>query len=63
MYLHWENFLFVALLRFYLIVAEHKNVSASRMSVEVAEEEYVTRFKRPLHHHLRVVVNRVKLTR
>ena len=63
MYLHWENFLFVALLWLYLIVSEHKNVSACRMSMEVAEEEYVTRFKRPLHHHLCVIVDRVKLAR
>ena len=61
--LHWEYFLFVALVWLDLIVTEHEDVAACRMTVEVTEEENVTGFECAFHHQLRVVVYRVEFAR
>ena len=61
--LHWEYFLFVALVRLDLIVTEHEDVAACRMTVEVTEEENVTGFECAFHHLLRVVVYWVEFAR
>ena len=42
--LHWEYFLFVTLLWFRLIIAEHEDVSPNGVSMHVAEEKDVTAF-------------------
>jgi hypothetical protein len=61
--LHWENFLFVSVLRFRLVVSEHKHVSTDRMSMHITIEKYISGLKCPLHHELCVVVYWVKLAR
>ena len=61
--LHWEDFLFVTLVWLDLIVTEHEDVAACRMTMEVTEEENVTGFECAFHHQLRVVVYRVEFAR
>ena len=41
-YLHREYFFLIALLRFGLIVSEHKDIAARGVSMEVTEEKDVT---------------------
>ena len=60
---HGEDLFFVSLLRLSLIIAEHENVAADRVPMEIAEEENVSTLQRSLHHQLRVVIDRVKLAR
>ena len=38
----WKDFLFIALSHLCLIVAEHENVTAGRVPVEITVEEDVT---------------------
>jgi len=50
LYLHGKYFFLVSILWFWLVVAEHEDISSNRMSVEIAVEEYVTRLQCSFHH-------------
>lgn len=56
-----EDFLLVPFHGFGLIIAEHEDVAAGRVAMEVAVEKDVATFECALHHELRVVVDRVEL--
>ena len=62
-FLHWEYLLFISFLRLCLIIAKHENVPPSWVAMEVTVEEYITTFKRALHHEFCMVVDRVEFGR
>ena len=62
-YLHGEDFFFISLLRFCLIISEHKDVASCRVPMKVAEEENISTLKSALHHELRMVIDGVELAR
>lgn len=63
MYLHRKYFLFVAVHRLRLIIAEHEGVTPNRVPMHITVKEDLSRLECPLHHQLRVVVNREILGR
>ena len=60
-HLHWKNFFFKSIWCTRLLIAVHENVATGRVTVEVAEEEYLSRFLCLLHHKLCVIVDWVEL--
>ena len=62
-HLHGENLFFISFLWLGLIIAEHENVAAGRVSMKVTVKEYIAALQRALHHQLRVVVDRVEFRR
>lgn len=59
----WEDLLFVSFLRLSLIVAEHKDIATSGMTMKIAKEEDVATLQCSLHHEFGVIVDWIELAR